>query len=173
MAEQKTRQKRGTGAAWLSLQLKLLRDFSICLSRICKKTGCLLPVWVRQSTSLQDICLNIYLAKNVLPPIEVSKLIQELMGKICNGNGGIPSGFTGLYKELCSEKLMALMYFPSPLLPDIIIYRQNKCTDRKGQQLTAWVRLLNIFVSFLSEVELKVFPSNIYNFLSCFYGWRN
>lgn len=61
------------------------------------------------------------------------------MGKICNGNGGIPSGFTGLNKELCFEKLKALMYFPMPLLPDIIIYRQNKCTDRKGQQLNAWV----------------------------------
>lgn len=61
------------------------------------------------------------------------------------GNMGIPSSFIGLYKELCFEKLMDLMYFPLPLLFDIIIYRQNKCTNRRSQQLNALVRLLKYF----------------------------
>lgn len=39
---------------------------------------------MRQSGSLLDICLNIYLAKNVLAQLEITELIQELMGKIYN-----------------------------------------------------------------------------------------
>lgn len=39
---------------------------------------------MRWSASLLDICLNIYLAKNVLAQLEITELIQELMGKIYN-----------------------------------------------------------------------------------------
>lgn len=39
---------------------------------------------MRWSGTLLDICLNIYLAKNVLAQLEITELIQELTGKIYN-----------------------------------------------------------------------------------------
>lgn len=49
---------------------------------------------MRESDSLLDICLNIYLAKNVLDLLEVTELMQGLMGKIY-----IPSCTGGQFRE--------------------------------------------------------------------------